>query len=82
MAMVRKQIYIEKSQDEALKREAKRQGVTEAAVIRESIDERLAKAESGGAEAAERLLQLIRDWHAKKPQGGFARFDRESLYER
>lgn len=36
--MVRKQVYIEKRQEEALKREARRRGVTEAELIREALD--------------------------------------------
>lgn len=36
--MVRKQFYIEKRQDEALKRAARRRGVTEAELVREALD--------------------------------------------
>jgi hypothetical protein len=36
--MVRKQVYIEKRQDEALKRAARRRGVTEAELVREALD--------------------------------------------
>lgn len=36
--MVRKQVYIEKRQEEALKREARRRGVTEAELIREALE--------------------------------------------
>ena len=35
--MVRKQVYIEKRQDEALKRTARRRGVTEAELVREAL---------------------------------------------
>jgi hypothetical protein len=37
-SMIRKQVYIEKRQDEALKRAARRRGVTEAELIREALD--------------------------------------------
>jgi Ribbon-helix-helix domain len=37
-AMIRKQVYIEPEQDKALKRLSSEAGVTEAALIRESID--------------------------------------------
>ncbi|MPY87365.1 MAG: hypothetical protein GEU99_05540 [Luteitalea sp.] len=36
--MVRKQLYIEKRQDDMLKRRAKAQGVTEAELVREALD--------------------------------------------
>ncbi|GBD12114.1 hypothetical protein HRbin24_00114 [bacterium HR24] len=36
--MVRKQLYIEKRQDEALRERARRLGVSEAALIRSAID--------------------------------------------
>lgn len=51
--MIRKQISIEVEQDSALKREAARRGVSEAAVIREAIDALLARAQgSAWAEAS------------------------------
>jgi hypothetical protein len=83
MTMVRKQIYLEKAQDEELKREAKRLGVSEAALIREGLAQRLEKAHSEGGKATSRLMALIRERHAKLPNGGGTlKFDRESLYER
>jgi hypothetical protein len=37
-SMVRKQVYIERRQDDALKRAARQRGVTEAELIREALD--------------------------------------------
>lgn len=45
--MKRLQIYIEEDQDEALEVEAARRGTSKAALIREFVDERLARPRSG-----------------------------------
>jgi len=45
--MVRKQVYIEKRQDEALKRAARRRGVTEAELVREALDMRSRDSRAG-----------------------------------
>ena len=83
MTMVRKQIYLEKTQDEELKREARRLGVTESTLIREGLAQRLEKAHSQGGRAASRLMELLRERREKLPHGGgTVKFDRESLYER
>jgi hypothetical protein len=84
MTMVRKQIYLKQSQDDSVKREAERRGVTEAEVIRECIDKQLPNDERARRrEAGERLMALIRARQAEIPNGGSTvKFDRESLYER
>lgn len=48
--MVRKQVYLERSQDEKLKRLADRRGCTESALIREAVDQ---------------LVELDDDWVAR-----------------
>ena len=54
--MVRKQVYIEKRQDYALKRAARRRGVTEAEVVREALD--LRSRHSGVGMAPDRAAWL------------------------
>lgn len=43
MRMVRKQLYIEESQDKALKRRAKKLGISEAEVVRKALDAALTR---------------------------------------
>jgi hypothetical protein len=89
---VRKQIYIEKSQDRLLKREAKARGVSEAQLIRRAIDKVMPSIPRGGdrPEAIETLLQFARKRLAaakKRPAGGKTpakrtrSWTREDLYE-
>ena len=59
--MVRKQLYITRSQDRALKRRARELGVTEAEVVRRAIDALDAPAaEARRAEAARELIEGLR----------------------
>jgi hypothetical protein len=84
MAMVRKQVYIEKSQDDKLKRLARRYGVTEAELIRRGIDE-LSEEASGRSRQAdvEEFRRLMEERAAKLPEGGgTTRWRREDLYIR
>ncbi len=69
--MVRKQIYIAKRQQSLLKRRAKALGVSEAALIREAIDDNL-RGRSGQSlsldpGAWERALSLMRSLQAMGP---------------
>jgi hypothetical protein len=83
--MVRKQIYIEKRQRDQLKRAAKAHGLSEAELIRQAIDQRLA----GGAkklprdpEAWARAMALMRSLQAQGPLPDRRRnWTREDLYE-
>ena len=58
-AMIRKQLYITAEQDEALKTQAKRLGVTESEVIRLGMDLQLA--------SWARFMDRSRDWQALGP---------------
>jgi hypothetical protein len=82
MAMVRKQIYIEESQNEDLKKLAEDQGISEAEVLRRAIT--LAKQESEAAEvrrSGERLVQMMRDRAARLPDGGGSgKVSRDDVY--
>lgn len=81
--MRRKQIYLEDRQEEAIKHEAQRRGVTESELIRECIDKHLVQDEDAKRrEAGARLIALIRKRHKEVPHGSTVKFDRESLYER
>ena len=83
MVMVRKQIYLDKDEDEYVKRRARELGTTEAAVIRELIKKDSRRAGGQRNKAADDLLELMRKRRAQLPKGGSTvKFDRESLYER
>jgi hypothetical protein len=83
MAMVRKQVYIDKEQDEYIKCRAIELGMTEAAVLREMIDRDVHNVRRESDEPADRLLNLMLRRKAQLPNGGSTKqFDRESLYER
>lgn len=82
--MIRKQLYLEESQDKALKRRAKELGISEAEVMRRALDEAL-KGETKATSLAEQALDSFlerADRLAKThraPEG--YRFDRQALYE-
>jgi hypothetical protein len=82
--MIRKQIYIEPDQDEAIKREAYRRGLTEAEVIRRCIDRHMTDLDSEENDGtADELLLLLREREARLPTGGGTpNFYREDLYIR
>lgn len=86
MAMVRKQIYIEKKHDQQLKRLAKARGVSEAEVIRDALDQQLAQTShrsiSPDDAAWAIALSKMRELHALGPIGQPGRrWTREELYE-
>jgi hypothetical protein len=80
--MRRRQIYLENEQDEAVRVEARRRGMTESAVIRECIGKHLeADARAKMRKAGDELLALLSDWPKRHPNGTLDKFDRESLYD-
>ena len=86
MPKVRKQIYLEKKQDQQLKRLAEARGVSEAEVIRQTLDQRFAEAANRPAppdanawrKAHATMLQLLTE--GPLPQAG-RRWTRAELYE-
>ncbi|MBK9007973.1 MAG: ribbon-helix-helix protein, CopG family [Anaerolineae bacterium] len=83
--MVRKQIYIQKSQEERLKRVAETRGVSEAEIIRRALDNELKRAGYRLAydnDAMQRLYKMMRDQDKKHPVPRKKRdWMREDLYE-
>lgn len=82
MYMVRKQLYLTEAQDEALKRKAEEEGVSEAEVVRRALDQALSGRGNpswrpGRAEAS---ADLKRSW-AKGRSSLEGPFDRERLYD-
>jgi hypothetical protein len=83
--MVRKQIYIDKRQKAQLKRAARARGVSEAELIRQAIDQKLA----GGTEntprdpqAWTRAVALMRSLQAQGPLPNRRRtWTRDELYD-
>lgn len=82
--MVRKQLYLDEGQNEALKRRAKQLGVSEAEVVRRALDAALLEGEGVDAvrrRAAADFLQLAEELsNAHRLPDGY-RFDRQALYE-
>lgn len=80
--MIRKQLYLEKTQDRALKRRAKELGVTEAEVVRRALDDAL-KPATQVRENDKALDELFAeaDIVAKQHSLGEYRFDRQAVYE-
>jgi hypothetical protein len=81
MVMIRKQIYLDKATDQRLKREAKRRGISQAALIREQ----LSPSEPGSAERAEErkaAIEMLREIRrATEPGPGTGwKFNREEQY--
>lgn len=85
MYVIRKQLYIEPRQDDALKRRSRELGVSEAELVRRALDSALAGdafslRQRGQWEAAERLLatmERIARTGAVEPEA----YDREAVYE-
>jgi hypothetical protein len=83
--MVRKQLYITREQERALKERAGEEGVTEAEIVREALDRHLRR-ESGPVipehrrRAVDELLAMTEEVarHHRFPKG--YRFDRLELY--
>lgn len=83
--MVRKQVYIEKRHDEALKRAARRRGVTEAELVREALDLRSLDSRLGVAPDREAWLSFKRFVLRERRKGPLAAagrtWTRDELYE-
>lgn len=81
--MVRKQIYIRADQQRRLKQLAKALGLSEAEVIRKSLDRAVvASAPFRDPAAWEAERRLIRERQAKGPLPGARDWKRDDLYER
>ena len=83
--MVRKQIYIQKNQEERLKKVAEARGVSEAEIIRQALEKELKRAGyrlAYDSEAMKRLYQAMLDQEKKGPVPQKKRdWTREELYE-
>lgn len=83
--MVRKQIYIQKSQEERLKKVAEARGVSEAEIIRRALENELKRAGyrlAYDGDAMKRLYQAMLDQDKKPPVPRKKRdWTREDLYE-
>jgi hypothetical protein len=83
--MVRKQIYIQKNQEERLKKVAEARGVSEAEIIRRALDNELKRAGYRLAyddEAWQRLNNAILEWDKLPPVPPKERdWTRDDLYE-
>lgn len=82
--MIRKQLYLEQAQDEALKRRASQLGVSEAEIVRRSLDNTLGlspKQTSLAKQALEAFLAKAEQLAASSEGTSEFRFDRSSLYE-
>jgi hypothetical protein len=84
--MVRKQLYLEEAQDKALKRQARKLGVSEAEVVRHALD--VALRGDSVRPALKRNRELLKAFFEEADQLAdkhrFAesyRFDRQRLYE-
>ncbi|MFO8150665.1 MAG: hypothetical protein R6T93_10225 [Trueperaceae bacterium] len=82
--MIRKQLYIEPHQEEALKRRSRELGVSEAELVRRALDAALAGDPAtlrhpGQAHAAERLVATL-DRIARTGAVAPEAYDREGLY--
>ena len=80
MVMIRKQIYLDKATDQRLKREAKKRGISQAALIREHLSP--SSESAGSAEARKRLLERLQEVQqlATDGPGTGWKFNREELY--
>jgi hypothetical protein len=83
--MVRKQIYLPRQQDQALKHMAKERGVSEAEVIRQALEreaESTASIPRGGIKAWDTILQFLQKRkEALVDKGKPIVWDRQELYE-
>ena len=84
--MIRKQVYLERSQDQRLKRWARVHGVSQAEIIRRSIDfglSRMAELQIPSAsEAATELLASLDTLIELGPVEGGRSWARDELYDR
>jgi hypothetical protein len=81
---VRKQIYLDRVQVLQLKQLVSATGLSEAEIIRQSLNSRLNKATERPRDlsAWERELRFIEQWIAKGPVEGGRTWKREDLYDR
>lgn len=79
--LVRKQLYIHRTQDALLKRRARELGVTEAELVRQAIDGQMNTVSFRGRDATawEEEKEFIRQWMAKGPVDGRRTWRREDL---
>lgn len=81
--MVRKQLYIDKRQDEALKRRARELGISEAEVVRQALADSLAVPEDNDREKAwARELAFMRERAKMKVPQQARTWTRDELYDR
>lgn len=81
--MIRKQLYITEGQDEVLKDQARKLGVSEAELARRALSEFLSERSpkaSRRPEALETLLEHTRSLSKKHQLPSDYQFDREELY--
>lgn len=78
--MVRKQLYLDETQNAFLRQEAARRGVTQADIVRDAIEALRSGVGSDMRESAWHELQLL--WDQAAAQGGGApyRFRRQDAY--
>ena len=82
MSMVRKQVYIERAQDERLKQQAAEEGASEAELIRRGIDMVTGKGrERRRDEAWQRLLQMMEARAKMKVPQQPRTWTRDELYD-
>ncbi len=75
--MIRKQIFIPREQDEALKRLSKRTGRSEGALVRDAIALRLGQEDV----ADKKWHALLQEWASRPADGRVRAWRREDLYE-
>jgi len=80
---VRKQIYLERRHEQAIKREAKARGMSEAEVIRQRLDREESGEPRGGDDisAVDSFLNAARRWSSKPASSRQWRWNRDELYE-
>lgn len=81
--MIRKQLYITEGQDEVLKQQARKLGVSEAELARRALSEFLSERSpkvTARPEALKALLKRTRSLSEKHRLPSSYRFDREELY--
>lgn len=84
--MIRKQLYLEESQDQALKARAKELGISEAELVRRALDAALRSKGSSHLAAPRRaaLTRFVENAKRLSEQHGFPegyRFNRDELYD-
>ena len=82
--MIRKQIYIEPRQNKLLKQLAKKNGTTEAELVRKAIDQYAGELEARQKRIAlwEEEKKFIEKWRKEGPPMKPWKWNREELYDR